>query len=234
MKLLNALVLLLLALPVARAESLPNPLTDEEKSDGWQLLFDGNSTDGWRGFHREDVPKCWQVIDGELAVNAAGVTDDQGDLITEQQFGDFELCWEWKMPDADGNSGVKYYVLEELASDGAGIGLEYQLMYESDGGDPDYHGLASLYEIYAAIGVTARPLGEWNSSRIISAHNHVEHWLNGVKVLEYQRGSDDFRQRVAESKFAQIPNFGEAVEGHLLLQQHGSPAFFRSIKIRRL
>ena len=126
MRLMTALALLRLLTFAALGESLPNTLTDEEKNNGWTFLFDGNSTDGWRGLHRQDVPKCWQVVNGELVVNGAGVSDDQGDLITKQQFGDFELCWEWKIP-ADGNSGVKYYVLEELSSGSAGIGLESSL-----------------------------------------------------------------------------------------------------------
>lgn len=240
-KLLIALVLLPLMTSVARTESLPNTLTDEEKNDGWLLLFDGKSTDGWRGLNRTDVPACWQVVGSALVVNAEGEENpDQGDLITTQQYGDFEISLEWKMAEAGGNSGVKYYVLEALSAGGAGIGLEYQLLDESGSDLPDAdkpaanHRAAALYELYPAVNASVRPLGEWNHSRIVSFHNHVEHWLNGGKVLEYGRGSDDFRRRVAESKFAGIPHFGEAAEGHLLLQQHGSAVYFRTIKIRRL
>lgn len=220
-----------------------NELTKAEKEAGWQLLFDGVSTEGWRGLHRDDVPGCWGVVNGELVVNPEGAqSDDKGDIITIKKFGDFDLTWEWKMNQPGGNSGLKYYVLEELSTGRGGIGLEYQILDDINheavkSGQiktNDYHTQAALYEIYETQGEKPlRPIGEWNSSRIISKNNHVEHWLNGVKVLEYERGSDDFRARVAKSKFKNIENFGEAKEGHILLQEHGGDVAFRNIKIKR-
>jgi len=222
----------------------PNSLTPAEKQAGWQLLFDGESLAGWRGIHRDDVPACWGVVDGELVVNPKGQKNqDKGDIITVNQFADFDLTWEWKMAEAGGNSGLKYYVIEELSTGSGGIGLEYQIL--DDANHPavtsgqiksnDYHTLGALYEIYEpAADKPIKPIGEWNSSRILSLGNHVEHWLNGVKILEYERGSTDFRARVAKSKFKKFDNFGEAEKGHLLLQEHGGAISFRNIKIKTL
>ena len=221
---------------VLGAEPLPNTLTVQELAEGWQLLFDGQTLNGWRGIKRVDAPACWRVIDGALVVNAKGkINIDRGDLITERTFGDFELAFEWRMDDRGGNSGVKYYVLEELSSVLGGIGLEYQIQDDAGAGNPQpYHRVAALYELYPAEGAVAGPLGEWNHSRIVSRQKHVEHWLNGVKVLEYERGGNDFRLRVIKSKFSRVPQFGEAEAGHILLQQHGSTVAFRSIKVRPL
>lgn len=214
--------------------------------DEWELLFDGKTSTGWRGINRETFPdEGWRIEDGMLLVDAIDGKEsgNGGDIITLQQYDDFVLDWEWKMLTKGGNSGVKYFVKEGLSDNGKyGLGLEYQILddenfsWMKDGRmkPGDYRTLASLYEIYPAENKSPKPLGEWNHSRIVAQDKHVEHWLNGRKVLSFERGSDDFRKRVAESKFAQYENFGEATEGHILIQDHGSKMAFRNIRIKRL
>jgi Domain of Unknown Function (DUF1080) len=221
-----------------------NVLSEAEKKKGWKLLFDGKTTAGWRGINQQDFPaQGWQVENGMLLVNATDgkESDNGGDIITTEQYSDFELAWEWKMLTKGGNSGVKYFVKEGLSGNKKyGAGLEYQIlddenfswMLEGKMKPGDYRTLASLYEIYPATNKSPKPLGEWNHSRILVKGSQVEHWLNGMKVLAYERGSDDFRKKVAASKFKEFENFGEAAEGHILLQDHGSKMAFRNIKIK--
>ena len=170
------------------------------------------------------------------------LTKNIGDIITKLKFNDFELIWEWKMLTKGGNSGVKYFVIEGLSSiPKHGEGLEYQLlddknhpwMLKGKMASNDYHTVGSLYEIYPALpDKRPSPLGLWNQSRIVCKNNQVEHWLNGKKILEYERGSNDFSERVAKSKMRQFPGFGLASKGHILLQDHGSIVHFRNIKIK--
>lgn len=184
-----------------------------------------------------------EVSDGMLIVKAVDGKEsgNGGDIITIEQYGEFVLEWEWRMLTKGGNSGVKYFVKEGLAENRKyGVGLEYQILddenfsWMKDGRmkPGDYRTLGALYEIYPAKNTSPKPLGEWNRSRIVSQGKHVEHWLNGVLILEFERGSDDFKKRVAESKFASFENFGEADEGHILIQDHGSEMAFRNIKIK--
>lgn len=219
---------------------------DAHANDEWRSLFDGKTMTGWRGINQETFPRDgWKVEDGILMVNATDGKEsgNGGDIITVAQYGDFVLEWEWKMLTKGGNSGVKYFVKEGLSDNNKyGVGLEYQILddenfsWMKDGRmkPDDYRTLASLYEIYPATNKSPKPLGEWNHSRIVAKGNHVEHWLNHVKVLEFERGSDDFRKKVAESKFAEYENFGEAREGHILIQDHGSRMAFRNIKIKEV
>ncbi len=213
------------------AAQAPAAPSGAEESDGWRLLFDGRTLAGWRGINRSDAPKCWRVEEGRLVVQG-GLLGDRGDLITEEQFGNFEFAFEWRVEEKDGNSGVKYYVLEKL-SKGGGMGLEYQILdTEASAKAQGKHKTASLYDLYAPLDCTPRPSGEWNEGRIVSRDGRVEHYLNGVKVLEYRRGSEEFRGQVKKSKFRNIPFFGEAPRGHLLLQDHGGTVSFRNLKIR--
>lgn len=235
----------------ASAPEQHNRLTAAEKAEGWQLLFDGKTTKGWRGINREGFPeKGWQVRNGELwaEANQGEESGNGGDIVTLQQFSDFELQWEWKMMDRGGNSGVKYFVQDGVSSKSLdynekyGFGLEYQVL--DDANHPwmlegkmeagDYRTVSALYELYAPKNKKLMPLGTFNKSRIVVKGDHVEHWLNGVKVLEYERGSNDFRERVKQSKFRDIPNFGELEKGHILLQDHGSRVAYRNIKIREI
>lgn len=224
----------------------PNSLTDAEIREGWKLLFDGKTSSGWRGINQESFPEHgWEIRGGMLIVNESGGGESAngGDIITTRQYGNFILEWEWKMLTKGGNSGVKYFVKEGLSDNKKyGAGLEYQLlddenfpwMFDGRMKPGDYRTLAALYELYPATNRSVKPLGAWNHSRVVVRGKHSEHWLNGVKVLEYERGSEDFRKKVAESKFAAYENFAEADEGHILLQDHGSEMAFRSIKIKEL
>ena len=225
----------------AKVFSLTNQLTDAEKADGWEMLFDGKSTEKWRAAHKETFPeKGWTVEDGILTVYAesGGESTEAGDIVTREHFSDFELCLEFKLtPGA--NSGIKYYVTENEKTSGSAIGLEYQLLddernEDAKAGREGNHTMASLYDLIPAGDKRVREPGMWNMARIVSKDQKVEHYLNGSKQVEFVRGSKEFRDLVAISKYKNWENFGEAEAGHVLLQEHGNDVSFRNIKIRRL
>lgn len=226
-----------------------NTLTPAERSDGWQLLFDGGSFAGWRGLGYDTVPTShWMIENGtirkipdaQVPRQADGQPAVGGDLMTRETFDDFELVWEWKISRA-GNSGVKYNVSEELsmanAPNHAALGFEYQMLDDDlheDNKVPS-HRAGALYDLIApSANKRLRPVGEWNSSRIIFRGNHGEHWLNGSKVVEFDLGTPFMDSALAKSKYKSIPNFGQRRVGHIVLQDHVDEVFFRSIKIRRL
>lgn len=225
-----------------------NSLTPKEEKDGWKLLFDGKSTKQWRAINERSFPVSgWKVENGELCISGENVlaeSENFGDIITKEQYSNFELVWEWKMLTKGGNSGVKYFVKEGLSDNPKhGEGLEYQLlddkyhpwMLEGKMSPNDFHTVGSLYEIYpASADKLPSPFGLWNQSRIVCKGSHVEHWLNNKRILEYERGRNDFKEKVAKSKMASIPGFGLVNEGHILLQDHGSIVHFRNIKIKEL
>ncbi|HEX6992894.1 MAG TPA: DUF1080 domain-containing protein [Gammaproteobacteria bacterium] len=207
----------------------PNTLTDAERGVGWVLLFDGRSLAGWRGYNRPDLPEGWAVRDGALARVGPG-----GDIITESQYGDFELALEWKVA-AGGNSGI-FYRVEEGHERIYQSAPEMQVVDDAghrDGQDP-LTSAGANYGLYPAPGGVVRPAGEWNEARIVAVGDHVEHWLNGVKVVEYVLGSREWEERVAASKFAAWPAYGRARRGHIGLQDHGDPVWFRNVKIRSI
>ncbi len=231
MKLCFALWLLLVVGTTGQAaEASANHLTPKEKAQGWQLLFDGTSTEAWRGFGEDSFPKSgWKVEDGWL--HCLGT--DGGDVITRAEYDQFELEWDWKISPA-GNSGVKYFVLDKGKS---AIGHEYQML--DDALNPDAkladgkRVTASFYDVLAPqVQPVTKPIGEVNHSRILVKGNHVEHWLNGVKVLEYECGSDAIKTAVANSKFKNVAGFSDVTKAHILLQDHHSEVWFGNIKIR--
>src|SRR5437016_5987552 len=208
-----------------------NQLTDEEKAAGWRLLFDGKTTRGWRSFKKQSFPaQGWVVEDGWLHCLGKG----GGDIITDAEFVDFELRWEWKQAPG-GYSGMKYFVIETRAS---AIGHEYQMIDEErepDAKEGDGKRVtAALYDVLKPTGIRSKPAAETNQSPIVVKGNHVEHWLNGSKVLEYSCDSDELKTAVAKSKFKEVPGFGNKVKGHILLQDHHSEVWFRSVEIREL
>jgi hypothetical protein len=232
-RLLLALTLCLgAALPAMAApgnDDDPNSLTEEEKKAGFKLLFDGKTTAGWRGFRKKEMPSGWQVIDGALARVGPG-----GDIVTVDQFKNFELLLQWKVaPGA--NSGIMYHVSEDERAPYL-TGPEYQILdnaRHADGKSP-LTSAASCYALYAPTKDATRPVGEWNDAKILVKGRHVEHWLNGEKVVEYEKGGAEWNDKVAKSKFNSMKNFGKTTEGHIDLQDHGDQVWYRAIKIRVL
>jgi hypothetical protein len=238
----TALALLVLWPVVAQANSTAptkatNTLTAAEKKEGWRLLFDGKTSKGWRAVKGEAFPEANWVIDAGLlkCVGAKNHTD----IVTTDQYDSFDFKWEWRLA-AGGNSGVKYLVDEPASKPGFGIGFEYQLI--DDDKHPDAKAgrdgnrtVGSLYDLIAAgKDKKVHPPGEWNESRLVVEGNHVEHWLNGVKVLSFERGSPEMKELVAKSKYKTLPGFGEVAKGPLLLQDHETEIAFRNLKIRAL
>lgn len=209
----------------------PNTLTSAERANGWRLLFDGRTLDGWRGYRRPDAPAGWQVVDGAITRVAEG-----GDLITDREYGNFELALEWKISPG-GNSGIIYRVVEDSTLDYVWrSGPEYQVLDNaghSDGRDP-MTSAGSDFAVYAPVRDVTRPVGQWNAARIVVRGNHVEHWMNGVKLLEYELGGPDWERRVAASKFHTMPRYGRASRGHIALQDHEAWVAYRNIRIREL
>lgn len=223
------------------AQPLPT-LTAQEKRDGWQLLFDGKTTTGWRGAYAQSFPQQgWVVQEGELRGKLAngGESGDAGDIVTLKKYRNFELVFDWKL-EAGGNSGVKYFIEERQPKPqkGSQAGYEYQLIDDAnyiynDKHLPDDLKTASIYDVMAAKKPDT-PMGVWHQARIVVNGNHIEHWLNGKKVLDTDRTSAAFQQGVADSKYADYKGFDSIREGHILLQDHGHGVAFRAIKIREL
>lgn len=237
------------ALPAAQSAEefsyLPNQLTEAEKAAGWRLLWDGRTTNGWKGARLAGFPAMgWEISDGVLSVVPSG---GGGDIVTIEHFSDFELQLDFRLaPGA--NSGIGYLV-EPAGPKGEGpeMGIEFQLL--DDERHPDAkmgvngnRTVGSLYDLIAPANLSeanrkekrVNPPGEWNRARIVVRGNHVEHWLNDIKVVEYERSTPAFRALVASSKWRDWPRFGEAEKGPILLQDHGDLVSFRSIKIRSL
>ena len=228
----HALVAAILLLPPAVRAADQNQLTDSERKVGWKLLFDGTTTRGWRGYKMAAMPaKGWKVEDG-LLKKVGG--EQGGDIITEEKFNDFELSWEWRISPG-GNNGIKYLVTEDRPS---APGHEYQMIDDTRNSDArigPQRATASFYDVLPpADDKPLKPAGEWNQSRLRVQGNHVEHWLNGKKVLEYELGSEAVKAAVAKSKFKNAPGFGGKIKGHILLTDHHDECWFREIKIREL
>jgi hypothetical protein len=207
--------------------------TSDDTRSGWVELFNGTGTDHWRGFHIDHFPDSgWYVDNGELRNDGSGA----GGLVTREQYASFILEWEWRFFDEGGNSGVKYFVKERPDREGKyAFGLEYQML---DDGGHDYQAnwmAGALYDLLApSADKKLNPYGQFNTSRLVVEGDHVEHWLNGIKVVEYERGGEDFQAAKAKSKFHDRPDYGLHREGHILLQDHNSRIGFRNIRIRVL
>ncbi|MDD4870310.1 MAG: DUF1080 domain-containing protein [Kiritimatiellae bacterium] len=215
----------------------PNTLTEKEKADGWKLLWDGKTGAGWKSIKADTFPeKGWDIKDGVLTV----LGKIGGDIVTVDKFSNFDLKLEFKLT-RGANSGVKYFIDEDVAREKkAGLGLEYQILDDAvhpdaQKGTAGNHTLGSLYDlITASANKTVKPVGEWNEARILVKGKHVEHWLNGEKVVEFERGSPEFKEVVAKSKFKNNKGFGEFPEGRILIQDHNDTVSYRNIKIKTL
>lgn len=234
-----------------RIKELANTLSDAEKKAGWKLLWNGRNTRGWRGAKTDGFPKQgWKIEDGVLTVleSGGGESVSGGDIVTRDRYTDFELRLDFRItPGA--NSGIKYFCQPNLdpvtgtgakAKTGSAIGLEFQILDDelhpdAKKGRDGNRTVGSVYDLITADS-TKQPseIGEWNTAYVLSRDGHIEHWLNGTKVVEFERGSPEFRKIVARSKYKNIPGFGEWPDGHILLQDHGNTVSFRSIKLRVL
>ncbi len=237
------------------ANAEPNTLTAPEKAAGWKLLWDGKTSDGWHSPNSDRFPaRSWTIADGVLTVDA-GITNANaeagagGDIITRERYSNFELSVDFRTTPGC-NSGIKIFVQPNISpidkvtgqpsGRGSAIGMEFQIL--DDERHPDAklgrngdRRLGALYDLMPCdTNKPVKPMGEWNQARILSQGKHVEFWLNGKKILGFERGSAEFRDAVAKSKFKDIPNFGEWPDGHILLQEHGSVVSYRNIEIREL
>lgn len=227
MRQLAALLLTLCLGSYLKAEDAINTLTEAEKKAGFTLLFDGKTTNGWRGYQQKEVPSGWKVIDGLLTRVGGG-----GDIVTEKEYTNFELHLDWKLQ-AKGNSGVMYHVKETEKAPYM-TGPEMQVL-DNDGhadGKNATTRAGTCYALYPCKSEVCKKAGEWNTMKLIVKGQHVEHWLNGTKVCEYEKGGAEWKKKVAESKFKAWPNFGVPTSGHLCLQDHGDKVEYRNVKIK--
>ena len=216
--------------------AMANTLTDAEKKEGWDLLFDGKSLDAWRGFKMAGLPAGWSPRDAAIRFDppAEGTSGQRADLVTKKQYGDFELALEWAVTPG-GNSGIMFRVSEDKARTYE-TGAEYQVLDNAghaDGKNP-VTSAGSNYALHAPVKDVTRPVGEWNQARLRVEGAHVTHWLNGTKLLEYDLWTPEWKALVEASKFKAMPGYGLEKTGHIALQDHGNDVRFRNLKIRSL
>jgi len=214
-----------------------NTLTEAERQAGWHLLFDGDSFKGWRGYARDTVPAGWRIDEGALHFTGEASSEDDTPpltLITTETYDNFELRIEWKIS-PDGNSGILYRVTEETDRPYK-TGPEYQVLDNAVlGTDGEaVHRAGALYGLYTPSENATRPVGTYNEARIVVRGSHVEHWMNGTKLLTAEIGGTSWTDRVDDTKFADWPLFARATAGHIALQDHGAPVWYRDVKIRPL
>jgi hypothetical protein len=221
----------------------PNTLSEAEKEEGWKLLFDGKSIDQWRSYGQQSLPaQGWVVKDGALVIEKTPTQKPEGfwgDIITKEQFGNFELSLEFMTTDT-ANSGIFYLVVEQPGVPIWQNAPEFQILdnptYEKMEGAAkmNTHRTGDNYDLQAAPADYSKPNGEWNTARILLKDGHVEHWLNGNKTCEYQIASPEWEALIKKSKFKDYPGYGRSKTGHLGLQDHQHEVRFRNIKIRNL
>jgi len=211
-----------------------NSLTPSEQKAGWVLLFDGKTAKGWQHWNKPEFPtEAWEIKDGELVSKLAELKDG-GDIVTTENYSNFELTLDFKITKG-ANSGIKYFY--QNYEQGGWLGLEYQVLDNAttDEGKIPNHVCGSLYDMFKPNADVSKPVGQWNTIKIISKGNHVEHWLNGKMILAFELTSNAFKNALAQSKYKNaVPAFGSIAKGRILLQHHGSVVAFRNIKLKKL
>ena len=224
---MHALVIVIIASHMlanpARTQA-QNTLTPAEHSAGWVLLFDGTSAENFRGYRKDGMPSGWKVSNGTITRHAGG-----GDIITRDQFDDFELMLDWKISKG-GNSGIMFNVTEDKPNPWE-TGPEMQILDDAPGMNRK-HAAGANYDLHAAPEGITRPAGQWNQVRLVVDGDHVEYWLNGRLICAFELGSEQWNKDVAASKFRTMPAFGKRDSGHICLQDHGNEVWFRNIRIR--
>jgi hypothetical protein len=207
-----------------------NSLSAQEKEAGWKLLFDGRSTAGWRNYRKQTIGPGWTVVDGILTRSG----DNGGDIVTVDKYRNFELALDWRISEG-GNSGILYRGTEDNDYIWQS-GPEMQILDNERHADgkSELTSAGSVFAVYGAPHSAAHPAGQWNSAKIVANGDHIEHWLNGQKVVDYMLGSDDWKARVAASKWKTVPTYGKSPEGYIGLQDHGDKVEFRNIRIKVL
>lgn len=228
------------AAPEMAATPVHNTLTDEEKADGWVLLFDGTSTDGWRNYKSDSIGPAWKVEQGVLYLDTLNKenwqTQGGGDIITDKSYENYEFMADWKISEG-GNSGIIYHVQEDDSYDYVWqTGPEMQILDDANhpDGQIEKHRVGDLYDLIEASGNAENPVGEWNTIRIVSRDGKIEQWMNGQMVVSTDMNSQEFKDLVAGSKFSEMPGFGKFTSGHIALQDHGNMVWFRNLKIKPL
>ncbi|WP_224996289.1 DUF1080 domain-containing protein [Cesiribacter sp. SM1] len=217
------------------AESSENALSQQEQQEGWVLLFDGENMEHWRGFKKEEVPDAWQVEDGAIVLSGEG----GGDIVTRNEYQDFELVLDWKISEG-GNSGIFFNVSEDPRFDYTWqTGPEMQIIDDekhpdAKQGKDGNRQAGSNYDLHPLSTAAVKPVGEYNTSRLVVNDGHVEQYLNGTKVVEYTLWSPEWENLVKGSKFASMPDYGRYKSGRIALQDHGDKVWFKNIKIRPL
>lgn len=218
------------------ASDMINALTSAEEGEGWEMLFTGDGFENWKGYRTDSIPGKWVVDDNAIHFDP-DVEGSGGDLVTRDEYGSFELSFDWKIGEC-GNSGVIYLASESDDYEQLwNTGPEYQVLDNTCHPDAEvgtHRQAAANYDVNAPSEDLTRPAGEWNEARIVVDSTHVEHWLNGTRVVEYELGSEAWQQQIADSKWTDYPDYGTMRQGRIALQDHGNPVWFRNIKIREL
>ena len=224
-----------------KLSDIPNSLTPEQTAEGWQLLFDGETLEGWKRFNRDTIGPLWSVRDGAIMCDGEGLGEGSGkmggSLITAREFENFDLVLDYKLSPG-GNSGILYHVVEDPKYKyDYETGPEFQLLDDAGwkGHLRDEQKAGSNYDMFAAASSkNVKPAGEWNTARVVYYNGRVEHWLNREKVVEFEENSDDFKARYENSKWKDYPDWNKVKRGAIALQDHGAPVYFRNIRIKEL